>query len=97
MQTFDEYFQTKDEIVKHWTLMSEEEKKEEIPTADKTGPGKGKSFEKLGSEEHLSAMQHHSAKFNEFKKSKDHSDHVKKVALDYHTKMYQSHKTAMTK
>lgn len=97
MQTFDEYFQTKEELFEHWSQMSEEEKKEEIPVADKTGPAKGKAFNKLGSDEHLAAMQHHSAKFNEFKKSKDHADHVKKAAIDYHTKMYQAHKAALGK
>lgn len=95
MQTFEEYFETKTAIHEHWSQMSEEEKKEEIPVADKTGPAKGKAFNKLGSEEHLAAMQHHSAKFNEFKKSKNHSDHVKKAAIDYHTKMYQAHKAAL--
>lgn len=100
MQTFEEYFETKIAIHEHWAQMTEEEKAEKTDEpliADKTGPGKGKQFNKLGSEEHLAAMQHHSSKFNEFKKSKDHSDHVKKAAVDYHTKMYTLHKNALNK
>lgn len=97
MQTFEEYFETKISIDEHWIQMTEEEKQEEVPVADKTGPAKGKAFNKLGSEEHLAAMQHHSAKFNEFKKSKEHSEHVKKAAVDYHTKMYNFHKNALNK
>ena len=96
MQSFDEYFQTKEDLDEYWVMMNEEEK-DEILTADKTGPAKGKSFDKMGSEEHIIAMQHHSAKFNEFKKSKNSHDHVKKTAMDYHTKMYQAHKTALEK
>lgn len=96
MQTFKEYFQTKDEIDEHWTLMYEEDG-EDVHYSDKSGPCKGKSFDKIGSEGHLAAMQYHSSKFNEFKKGQDNSEHVQKAGMDYHTKMYQKHKDVMTK
>ena len=99
MQTFEEYFETKTSIDSHWIQMTEEEKKEEKkeePCSDKSGPCKGKSFDKIGSEGHLAAMQYHSSKFNEFKKGKDNAEHVKKTGMDYHTKMYQAHKAAMS-
>ena len=100
MQTFEEYFETKTAIHEHWLQMTEEEKaekKNEPLISDKTGPGKGKPFDKLGSTEHLAAMQHHSSKFNELKKSKDHSEHIQKAGIDYHSKMYNFHKTALGK
>lgn len=97
MLTFSEYYETKTAIHEHWLQMTEEEKKEEDPVSDKTGPGKGNPFNKLGSTEHLAAMQHHSSKFNELKKSKDHSEHVQKAGVDYHSKMYNLHKMALGK
>lgn len=100
MQTYDEYFQTKKELNEHWSQMSEEEKKDEkkeVPCSDNSGPCKGKTFDKIGSEGHLAAMQYHSSKFNEFKKGKDAVEHVQKTGMDYHTRMYHLHKAAMTK
>ena len=100
MQTFEEYFETKTSIDSHWIQMTEEEKKEEKkeePCSDKSGPCKGKSFDKIGSEGHLAAMQYHSSKFNEFKKGKDNAVHVQKTGMDYHTRMYHLHKNVLNK
>lgn len=44
MLTFSEYYETKTAIHEHWLQMTEEEKKEEDPVSDKTGPGKGKTL-----------------------------------------------------
>jgi hypothetical protein len=96
MQTYDEYFQTKKELDEHWSQMTEEEKKE-APCSDNSGPCKGKTFDKIGSEGHLAAMQYHSSKFNEFKKGKDNAEHVQKTGMDYHTKMYNLHKNILNK
>lgn len=97
MKTFNEYLELQKEISNHWALMREEAKKEEPQLSDKSGPGKGKPFNKIGSDEHLAAMQFHSAKFNAFKKGIDNADHVKKAGMDYHTKMYLAHKSMMEK
>ena len=99
-QRFEEFTNMRYVIEAH--LKEEEGKKkadsEEVELTDKDGPCKGKPFNKVGSEGHLLAMQYHSSKFNAIKNGKEHSDsdHVKKVGTDYHSKMYNMHKKAVS-
>lgn len=93
---FEEFVNFRADIEEYLKEVSDIEK---VEFSDKDGPCKGKPFDKIGSDGHLLAMQHHSSKFNAIKKGKGHSssEHVAKTGLDYHTRMYHLHKKALNK
>ena len=89
MYTFEEFAE------KDYNRIYESKGGEEI-VSDKSGPCKGKPFNKIGSEGHIEAMNYHSDKYNEMKKAPG-TEYIKKAGIDYHTKMYQAHKKAISK
>lgn len=99
IQSFNEFIDFYSDIKLYSESMKKDDSKPDEVCSDTDGPCKGKPFNKIGSEGHLAAMQHHTAKFNAIKNGKDFdaSDFIKKTGLSYHTKMYQAHKDAMSK